>query len=361
MTTHLDDNALTMLASGEMPRVPAALAGWHLSRCADCRAQLTQTERLWTLAQTLREASVPSALKSKTLAAINRKETVPLSPRPAFRLRPTFAALAACLAAVSVALLWPGSPVRPLPAFADVEKAMSKVQSATWTAKLTSYPQDFWGMTEEFWVRRSPPAVASLTTEKRVGTYRTVQDAHRFASFFSKSNQYYTRSNQQAHANIARHVEQTLRALTELPQSGQTTEMSADGFDRGLETGFRITGAKFVRTVTPWKSETTILAGQSALKFTREVRRMVTRPKQSQSAGRTFHADTAQTIWADAKTLRVIRAEWRQSFDGRISLVSLRSNFRYDEPAPPGTFDLAPPPGATIKDEMDYARPKRRK
>lgn len=333
--THLDDNALTMLAAGET----GALAAWrqrrHLKTCPPCRAQWAETERLWMLAQTLRDDAVPASLKHNTLSTLQntlsalQKEKIPMQTTFKTSFRPrrgmaTLAALAACLAAVSVALLWPGSPARPQPAFAEVERAMETVQTVHWMEQTRHYP-GFGGMiatdarTEETWVRLNPPAKASrvrpgsgissmtypwLTTPEGTIMFNTEQktysvmlpDEHTRSHFLSLI---YT-------------------AMFLAPSIGQPD----------------------------WVSRPDTLDGRSVTRF------------ELQWPGFPNGDGTHSTsiVWADSQTHRVVRRELHQmNGDGEEILSSVADQFRYNETLPPNLFTFRVPPGPAITDEMNYA------
>lgn len=255
-----------------------------------------------------RDAAPPADLKPRIAAA--------LVPRPLFHLKPAFAALAACLAAVSIVLLWPGSPARPLPAFADVEKAMEAVQNVAYTRTLeVPLPG---GKTRrepiQVWVRRNPPAIA----QRFVNGSRSLSVGQRDIIYYAKSRRWKIHPRQ-AKIDLAVDVDNMLRGLAQPGRNDSRSEMQN-------------------WKISPWQAAKTTWNGHDVTKFTQT---------RSRKFGGKFSSGIVEreTVWADAKTNRVVRTEDNSDFGGAMKFRQVSTDFRYNLSAPSGVFDLKPPPG----------------
>lgn len=129
--SHLKETELLALIREPGKKRPA-----HLANCPACREKLAATERL--VAHVQSSFPLPEDLNERTFRAL---------PAPKPTARPLWKPLAlgtavAALAGVGVFALLPGGPVRPTPSFAQVEKAMREVNTATWTETTFSVGAD---------------------------------------------------------------------------------------------------------------------------------------------------------------------------------------------------------------------------
>jgi hypothetical protein len=319
-------------------------------------------DRLDQAAQSLHaDAAPPESLRvrarsASTMATVSTPVTTratPLQSRRALVIRGA-ALAAACAAAVGgiAALLFsPGSLVRALPAFAQVQAAMGAVRTAHWTEVQTSYDaegKETTRSTSERWARLTPPALAERTelTDVRAADIaaRTVMRAFRRLQqadseiTYDPQHDRYTRDPSWPY-RIAQAGAQRDRALREYilrqlvlppvgPAPGEPPPRLAPG------EGMDFLGAD-------WKVTHTTLNGQPADLFEREY---------VPPARPNWRRYLATRVWADPTTRRVLRREQRywHTPDGSLSYLTVAENFRYDQTPPPGTFALAPPPGANV-------------
>lgn len=337
MTCETVQTQLCALTDGELSSFSARRVCRHLDACPSCAAASAAVQTLTTRARALPERPAPSpTLEARIAAAL--PPVLPRKPTPKPRWQPALAA-ALTAAALAAALLLPGSPTRPLPAFADVETAMSRVKYVSWTMTTHFYRgherKNEHPLKAAFWVRRSPPAFAIKTENWPIGASWRLFDKRGSFTRTPRLEHYGISYNEPR--PIAQRVTQTIRGLTEMPTDANSS-LKADRWAMHA-------------TATPWRKREETLTGKSVMRFDR----LVTTPghlSQGENAKeRIFmlgQRDT-QTIWVDAKTLHVVRTERRLlAQDGFPRAVTVLTNFRYDEPPPAGVFDWSPPKGAKV-------------
>lgn len=283
-----------------------------------------------------RDISPPDTLKPRIAAA--------LAPRPSFRLKPAFAAFAAAAAVAAFVALLPGSPARPSPVFADIRQAMSTVKNIAWTEREQHY--DLTGTltsdrTDKNWLRRAPAAWARQTEENLLPqTFGGEENApHR--ELFDETGWRFMFAG-------GRIVRQNFAVFS---LSGKKTDFASSVeervrlFAKGLP---QTNGDARAGYVGPQRSENiqtdfarTTVNGKPALKITRVAPALTgERPLPVGTEG----AAAISTVWVDQTTKRVVQRETRFLFKSSDrqpvqEVVQTSTDFVYDTPAPPGTFD----------------------
>lgn len=313
MTCETVQTKLCALTDGELSPFSARRVRRHLDACPACAAELAAIQMLTTQARTLPERLPLPTLESRIAVALPL--AVPSKPTPKLRWQSALAAAVAGAAALAAVLFLPGSPAHPLPAFADVESAMQSVQSIS--ALSIVERQLLNGKTTrqatQCWTRRHPPTQAFQV--KETGE-RMLDDGKHFVTYSPKTGKWNIRIR---HWNIAEEVEQTFFAYTHPTVENTSPGLHINYFEKSV-----------------WQSSQTELDGKSVWKFTSTMH-----PK-------TYYVKDMDmrkvTIWADAQTHRVVRTEIVIPED-TYKYRNIVSNYRYNEPAPPGVFDLKPPKG----------------
>lgn len=293
----------------------------HLTQCPACTAELAESVALTARVRDWQNVPAPSGLEAGIAARLPAATPAPARPT----MRRAAVGLSGLAAALAAAFwLIPGQPGRPTVAFAEVEKAMQNVQSASYdidTRACDAQGRVFQGgVTHSLhvWVRRSP-AADSLLDKSR--SERFLVD-RRGGIYHSLKKDLYLKYP--THQSIASEVDRKLRQLTEPINTKQ--DPSAGSFGRW----------------TPWQQQKATLNRMPCLKFTRDLIRTIEKKPDI----------THFNIWVDAETLLVLRVEIYGDMAGRTQGYrerSVVSNFRYNEAAPSGVFDWSPPPGAKVQ------------
>ncbi len=121
---HLEEAELLALAQNKQINKRGSA---HLNTCPECQRKLAETERLVSLVRT--ELPLPANLSERVWRVLPEPRKKTAMPWKPLALGTGIAALAGIV--IFAAL--PGSPVHPTPSFAQVEKAMSEIKTATWT------------------------------------------------------------------------------------------------------------------------------------------------------------------------------------------------------------------------------------
>ncbi len=286
---------------------------------------------LETHLQTWRDVTPPPHLQARVAAAVVRS-------RPKnFPWRPLIAA-GACAAAFGVFLAWPGSPIQPVPAFAEVERAMGSVETMSYTSTVDSRFSD--GIVEkeigQTWVRRYPPATARESVARLPGMEmktKSWSDEKQRVTFEQRNSRPGKWKVYPQEPSFARDVERTLLLYTQ------------PGEDDPRDT--QILRTKYTTVLPPWIPTRALLNGRPVWVFTRTNRYDPNKP-EAQQHGISRHERTVIRLFADTKTYRVVRQELRMTSTNesghrqsgrRITLT----DFRYNEPAPPTLRALQPP------------------
>lgn len=259
-------------------------------------------------------------LADRLLEIPHRPERAPRRSAPA--LRRIRLALAAGLALAGLA----GGvflATRPTPAFAEVERALEKVRTVSWTEERSIDgipPPAAAGNTTQVWAQTDPPALyrqqrnggRSLFTERGIHSYEPFRKRY---EFFEHP------------ANIRAHGG---------PRNLILAQILAPGYPGGpLNTN-------------GWKVGREVLEGVPRLRFTQEFRwGLDGRPAFLPNPDR-YERRNSTMIWVDPQTYRIVRTEHRQwdTRDNRLEAFTLTSNYRYDETPPAGTFVWKVPAGA---------------
>ena len=307
----------------------------HLAACPLCAAELAATRLLDNRVRAWRDVPAPAGLQSRIAAALPVAAPATAPRRPVV-VRRAAVGLAGVTAA-SAAFFWllPGQPGQPAIAYADVEQAMQQVRMASWGETMTFYdraghPVKRSASHSTKWVRRSPPALASL------GQFQDLSDARGELLRVSPGRYGSFKLHMRQGGSIATMVDATLREITQ-PQIGG-----------GLLGAVDTNEVKF----SPTQQRHTMLDGHDCILFTRD-QEIIAARRHGPDAHYFFHIKA----WADPITRRVVRIEQHSSEgagkSGPDFMVLTRSNFRYNQSPPPGVFDWSPPPGAKMYSEKE--------
>lgn len=334
------------LAAGDLGRAAAWRLRRHLAGCAECHAEAQGMAALFAAAR--REVpDLPLALTDRTWeafvapgAAHHRTRWVPR------RVAVGAIGLTAGVAALAAFSLLPGTPVQPIPAFAEVEAATANVSTATWQTK---YYRDQWGdgrmaytIGTEEWVRLSPPATSSrsLPEPGMVMDYdRRVWTPEGWVSYRAKPNKYVVmRTNLRPGDEMRRVIRKSILSSISAPE------------DRSVEEAQPLRpGGKPLFRFTPWRGDYDTRDGKRLLRFRR---RMEPVPLPAGYTPSARVVPSQFTVWADPGTRRVVRTQVDRSTPwpggGADQERVVTEDYRYNVAPPSGTFDLRPTAGAAV-------------
>ncbi len=322
----------------------------HLTACSDCTAQLADIQRLGAAVHAWHNVPAPAALEGRIAAVLPQIASAPMPPRNRRVARRTSMALAGVAAAIGIGVwLLPGKPSQPTIAFADVQKAMQQVQIVSWKSYLVVTDAKWHPLRDQklpgsygiTWLRRDPPAIATIAQPR--GSV-SLTDGRGNLEHTAQGNYVKYPPNSVIGIGLAKDVENQIKALTEEPVLASPT--STPDFH-----------SKF----TNLQQQLVLLDGQKRILFTFNGEVIVS---AIVSHGRTIfpqaHYFTRHSIWADPETHLVTRTELRQwvhydyvgkQFDQpNQRMISVESDFHYNQAPPPGVFDWSPPPGANVID-----------
>ncbi len=276
--------------------------------------------------QTWRDVTPPPYLKNRIAAAV--------APRPRLYWRPLLAAGICAGLIISAFLTWPGSPVQPAPAFAEVQKAMQAVESMSYTWVVESKYSD--GIVEQetgqYWLSRYPPTYAWESVARLPGKELQMKELSdekqtiAFKQFQGKPGNWEVRPQI---AGFPRDVERRLLVYT---QPGKDDPRDTEA----LRT-------KYNTVLPPWQTSEAVLNGQPVWVFSRTFRFDPKKPKEQQHGIRTDES-TVLRLFADTRSHRVLRREMLTIyFNNKWYRRSTATDFHYNEPAPPGLRDIHPP------------------
>ena len=335
------DNArqqLNALADGEFPPWAAWRLRRHLAHCPACASELVAISQLTRRVRAWRDVPAPVEQTKKWRPAVP-----PMWSRPAWRPAAVFVGGCAVFAAAS--LLLPGQPARPTITFADVQRAMRRVNVVRYRHSETMYEDlhDRRGLPagrrltyqRSGWisVRLNPPATASDTKIFDVAQpYREVQTlvSGKVDIYFDKTRR--TFSVHKGYSGMPALVEDKINDFT-APADYTNIVFASPGVK-----------------VPPIKTERTELNGRSVWKFVRygfPDGATSGTPGQLEAMEKAGNAKV-EYIWADPNTSLVLQVETMQMTNGRPWQIMLDKDFRYNEALPPGTFDLMPARGVNI-------------
>lgn len=341
---------LNALTDGELRPWAAARVRRHLRICPACAAEYQAIQGLDAQARAWRDVAAPAGLQAQIAHALSQstlssqedtpmlhQAVLPLPTRRSLVMRfgPGLAPVGA-LAALAVAgalLLLPGSPVRLRPAFADVRRAMQSVGSVAWTQVETRYDGSghlILQKTQHIWVRRAPAAIATESDASSLpqtpggeyaGPTRTLMNAQGIVNFHVRDGVYY----QHPAPDIARVVQEQIDTLTDTRRGeyGKLKQVTLNGQPTlQFQLHFHMTNVR-VTPVTPGMAHSDV-------------------------SGHEMTGD--ETLWVNTDTLRVVRKRsdivW-----GPQRIIQDASGFAYNQTAPAGVFDLAPPPAARVTED----------
>ena len=258
-----------------------------------------------------RNVAPPAFLKARIAAEIR--------PRPALPWRPVLAG-AIAIAAAGGYLLWPGSPVRPLPVFAEIERTMGTVESLSYVSTMDTTYRDgtVEHQTGRNWVRRNPPAVVDESIIRYRGKEmreKTMDRGGQEIRLDERTNRSQIRSRPRK--DLTLQVERMLFVYTR-PGSDDESPLSPAN--------------RMHWDISPWSTERGLLEGKAVWIFRRTVRHL------SEGAPTPREVSTIR-VWAEPATRHVVRCEVRSTIGtGEIRQI-VNTDFHYNEPPPSG---LAP-------------------
>lgn len=294
---------------------------------AEPRAADPFERTLETHLQTWRDVTPPPSLQARIAAAA----VVPPSGRRN-SWRPLMAAGICAAAALGTFLAWPGSPVQPVPAFAEIEKSMKAVNSMAHRSEVETKFGDghIDHSSGQAWLQRHPPASVSRTYERCAHGKElrkiSIADAQGYAEQDEKTGKWKVGPNRE---DLAASIERTIFIFTHPGKD-----------EKRIRPVWRALGIQ----VSPWHAQKAVLDGRSTWLFTRTTRKHETRKAL------TITDVSALRLWADITTHRVLRCELDMSYEkngkkdeslGYRRIVN--SEFSYNTPPPPGLRDIHPP------------------
>ncbi len=335
MTCQHAEPQLNALADCALNPWQAARVRRHLAACPACAADFAAIRRLDASARAWQDTPAPAALQARIAAAL--PPGVSMTRRlPSVLLVVRHAAFVVlCLAVTGGSWLVVKSLSQPTLAYADVESAMQQVQTVSWVETMEFYnPQGHLAaratQKSTHWLRTSPPALAVLdgTQDLADAEGERVRLAPGVYADFGLNKL-------GRGLGIAETVHAALRELTE-PQ------VSTGYMGYG---GTPCAAFKF----SPVTQQSVIYQGQTRILFVRD-QEIVAQRKH----GPPNRYLNRISLWADPKTQRVVRIETRDlsGFAQGSGWVITRSDFRYNQPPPPGVFDWSIPVGAKVKRGM---------
>ena len=330
----------------------------HLAACPACAAQYADIQRLDASVQAWRDVPAPSGLGPRILAALPPSAILQTHRRPSL-LRPAVVGLAGVAAAVAAAFWFlPGQPGQPTIAFADVQKAMQQVQIVSWKSH-SSVTDANWhplrnqklaGSYSVTWLRRDPPAIATIG---QPGGSISLSDGRGNLEHTAQGNYVIFPPNHVVGIGLAKDIESQIKALTEKPMPVSSTSTP-----------------NFHSNFTKFQQQSVLLGGQKRILFTFDGEVIVSAIVfRSRAVFPQAHYFTHHSIWVNPATHLVTQTELQQwvhydyvgkQFDQPFQrMISVNSDFHYNQDPPPGVFDWSPPPGANVINSRDLRTDKR--
>lgn len=315
----LIDGALTPFVSWRICR--------HIGHCASCAAELAAERRLQSAARAFHADAVPSvALREKALASLP-VASLP-APRRVFAL--SVAALV-CLTATGGAVGLLTLSARPLPAFAQVERAMEEIKTVQYWERYSIYdvrekktnrfdlrvavrfdiPAQRWEYPEGLYAIDAP--------EGELRVWRSATPPHDLRYRVEKPRPFDAYPNPGESADPAVRFRQKLQNRI-MPPEGKINEKNPRG--------------------AHWESREEIVGGRRLIRF--EIS-LGSRP--ALWTERLTRPAARSVLWADPETLRVLRT-LDEYYDGEHHSRIFREEFRYNEPLSDSLFSLTPPKNA---------------
>src|SRR5687768_18117483 len=216
--------AVDRLMDAELGPFAAWRVRRHTASCADCAKELSSLRRVDQLvlaADLVPSISVRGASNPDSGAPVRRIKRAVIG-----------SAVAAGGLAVTVAIisLLPGMPASPTVAFADVERAMKSVRTASWieTWSMWRDGKEEWAIVTEHWARLNPPAYATRDLpERRRGHVSTPHDKSLFdekgtTQFNQRAGKYtVVRMNTPPGPQLRKQVQQLILSQISAPKLGK--------------------------------------------------------------------------------------------------------------------------------------------
>ncbi len=301
----------------------------HLNLCPECQKKLAQTQRL--VAQVQTELLLPANLSERVWHAL---------PEPRKKTAMLWKPLAlgtgiAALAGIVVFAALPGSPVHPTPSFAQVEKAMSAIKTATWTE--TRYRNKPDGTKEtisqnEYTVQIHPARI--MIRDKKDNSVVKIENEI-LLSCSIDSNQWSAMnspwlSERKFHPEITQ--EDYIRKMVSFPK------------DLPMQPGEERKEGNITQKWTDWVSA----QDGNLIRFTRQTLYRDA-PNNVTQWGDSIAFNAEETAWVQPETCQIVRRSSRMSGikngkgipTARIETVS--DKFRYNVALPPKMFELPRP------------------
>ncbi len=346
MTCRHAELQLNALADNELPPWQASRVRRHLAACPACAAQLAEIKRLGASVQAWRNVPAPSNLGPRIAAALPPSAAFQ-TRRRAFPIRPAAVGLAGVAATVAAAVWFlPGQPGQPAIAYADVQRAMQQVQTASWTTHDSSTDANWrvLGVGPEIviWARRSPPAIARFGQPYG---FKSLLDGRGSLQRTAQGNYLSLRFGKRGKADLLKEVDEKIRSLTQNPDEEASIPHHT--------------------AVRNPQQRSVLIDGRKQILFTFDnevvIHKFVFR-------GRTIipeaHYFSRNSTWVDPTTRLVVRREirtWGDNTSGQFNTrrIVISTNFHYNQAPPPGIFDWSPPPGANVITMNDLRTDKR--
>lgn len=353
MTCTQSQTLLDAYADGELSHLAAFRLRRHLTTCAACTAQLADIQRLGAAVHAWHNVPAPAALGDRLTALLPPATSVPMPSRNRRIARRAAVGLAGVAAAIGTGFwLLPGHPSQPTIAFADVKQAMAKIQIVSWKSRTIVtdaewYPLRSQKMPDAYrvtWLRRDPPAVATIG---QPGGSVLLSDRRGNLEHTAQGNYVMFPPNHVVGIGLAKDIESQIKALTEEPVLVSPT--STPNFH-----------SKF----TNLQQQSVLLGGQKRILFTFDGEVIISAIVfHDRVVFPQAHYFTHSSTWVDPATHLVTRVERRQwtHYDyvrkqypqPNQRMISIDSDFHYNQAPPPGVFDWSPPEGANVIESRD--------
>lgn len=305
---------LVRLHDHELRGLAALALKRHLKHCPTCQQEwhaLTQLDSL---------------LHQADLAPVPAPPTVSV-------LRPLGYAGGLALAA-GMALVF----LRPSPSFAQVEKALAEIRTATWKVTIESREAQHRNTTSgTCWADLEHAQVMTLR-QGQAPTY-SLFDGTKELFYFPNIKTYYLTSAHPDSQYNGTTPEEKVRHTVLFDQEAPRPDASAKGG--------RVT---FHDALSPWTSRAETLDGKETLRFERHGTRQLlfTNPKEAP-----IQRGLAEVVWVEPKTLLVVRRESTLAQGSRYT-KTICSDFRFNQTPPANTFTIPKPKVGETYSFLDF-------
>ncbi|MBB6052408.1 hypothetical protein [Armatimonas rosea] len=268
------------------------------------------------------DAKPAPALRDRTLKALP-----PPSGRPPYRLLLALAGTAAVVGIVAGIVLVP----HPASALAPVEKALRRVNTASWDSTLRAWDEkkDTQRMVSHHTLRINPPAIRIETTVDSAGVNEGV-------FVWTPEGSWCYDSKQDAYLIFEGSTSAAPAEVLRMRKANQKRILDPVTNTQGLT----------------WTRQPRVRQGRPTLQFSAQSHRSIS---LYTGKGGTVRRNDTVFLWADPKTHLLIREE-REYHWWKTGMLQVSANFRYDQPIPPGTFAPRPPAGARCFVSADLSK-----